>query len=472
MAYMPANQLSSSIVLRMIEAPFCGCPSRDKANDAATRTAGSTSPVVSIKALLASAKVAERMRRAPEFGIESVDVTVDTRAVMTRVRSIRQVIGATESPEALARHGVDVAFGGARFLDPERVQVGDGRRVRAARFLIATGSRPVVADIPGIDGVDALTNEGLFELDELPTSMAVLGGGPIGCEMAQALHRLGSSVTLVHRGERILQREEPEVSQLIGQRFSDEGIDVRLRASATSVTRVAGGCRLTLTCGDSIEAASLLVATGRKPNLAALQLDRADVSTTARGVEVRDDLRTTNPRVYAAGDCTGGPQFTHWAEYEARIATRNALFRGRAKRDLRVVPWTTFTDPEVARVGLTLADAEQQNVAAHIHDFPFSEVERAVCDGDQGGFLRAVLDGRDRVLGVHIVGAHAGELLPEWVEAVQARRKLAEIAARIHVYPTLSHGSRRLADQSFLIHGVSRWTRRLFGRFESIRSWR
>lgn len=419
------------------------------------------------KALIASARAAHQMRRAEDFGIDGVDVLVDSRSVLDRMRRIRARIGETDSPEALAMHGLEVALGGARFTDRTEILIGNERRVRAKRYLIATGSRPAIPLIPGIETVDALTNEGLFDLEELPPSMVIIGGGPIGCEMAQALARLGVAVTLVVRGPRLLEREEPEVSELIQQVFEAEGITIHQGVGVDSVGRTDAGCFVALESERVVVASRVMLATGRVPNLDSLDLPHAGIPTTARGIEVGKDLRTHNRAVYAAGDCTGGPQFTHWAEYEARIATRNALFRGRQLRDPEVVPWTTFTDPEVARVGLTLAQARKRDPEAHVHELALSHVDRAVCEGTPAGFLRAVVGRRDRVLGVHLVGAHAGELLPTWTEAVGAGRKLNDVSRTIHVYPTLSHGSRRLSDESFMAHGVGRLTSLLFARFRS-----
>ena len=409
------------------------------------------------KALIASARMAHRMRHAADYGIRPVDVSVDFPAVMERIRRIQAEIGAGESPEALSRHGVEVAFGGARFLDEHAIQIGADRRVSAKHTVIATGSHAHAPKIEGLEEAGYINNVSLFGLTELPERVVVLGGGPIGCEMGQALRRLGAEVTIVQRASQLLPREEPEVAAFIRDRFEREGIRILL---STNPVRIEPDKTVVLQ-DEMLSCAEILVAVGRRSTLEGLGLEAAGVATNERGIVVNGALQTSQAHIYAVGDCNGGPQFTHWAEQEARIATRNALFKGRDKRSMERIPWVTFTDPEVARVGLTLAEAKD----AHVHEVKMSVVDRAVCEGDSEGFIRVVVDSRDRILGVHIVGLDAGEALTEWVLAMDHGITLEEIGRSIHVYPTLARANRRVADRRFLEHGVSAWTTKLFGNF-------
>ncbi len=418
------------------------------------------------KALIASANMAHRMRRAADWGIEPVEVKVDFDKVMARIRTIQDEIGAGESPEALTQEGAEVAMGGARFLDPHTLQIGADRKVRAERIIIATGSRAVPPEIPGLKGAGFLDHVGVFSMKTLPARLAVIGGGPIGCELGQALSRLGSEVTIVQRGDRVLAKEEPEVSALLQSSLQAEGIEVLTRAQIQSVDRTPEGKRLTIEREGQTQTLlcdEILVAVGRRPNLESLSLDAAEVEHNEKGVIVNELLQTSQSHIYAVGDVNGGPQFTHWAEHEARIATRNALFKGNQKRAMERLPRVTFTDPEVASLGLTLADAKGQKV--HTHQIPMHKVDRAVCEGESSGFLMAVVDAKDRVLGVHAVGAHAGELLAEWTLAMEHDISLEKVGSAIHAYPTFTRANRRLADERFLDHGISGWLTKFFANF-------
>lgn len=432
------------------------------------------------KALIASARMAHQARHARDFGVHVGEVSVDFGAVMARLRRVQAFIGDGESPAALEKHGVEVAFGGARFIDANTIVIGsergdpepsevEDRTVTAKRFVIATGSHASPPPIEGLEEVGYWDHVGLFESNALPKRVVVVGAGPIGVEMGQALSRLGSEVTLVQRGSHVLHREEPAVSELIASVLVEEGITLHLSCQPTKVSRVGDEKHVKVKDADgerTLVCDEILIAVGRRANVASLGLDAAGVRVGERGIVVDDALRTSQSHIYAVGDVNGGPQFTHWAEHEARIATRNALFAGTSKRDASRIPWCTFCDPEVARVGLTEAEARGEHDDVHVHEVPFSHVDRAVCEGHTRGFTKVVVDGKDRILGVHIVGPEAGEVLTEWVLAMDHGIGLEELGGTIHVYPTLSRANRRVADERFFHHGIGKWTKKLFGQFE------
>lgn len=423
------------------------------------------------KALIASARMAHRMRHADKYGLVPVYAQVDLSQVMARIDRIRDEIGDYESPETFQRMGADVAFGGARFVDEHTLEVGGSDRVTGDRILIATGSHAAILDVPGLTEANYIDHVGLFHLKELPQRLAVIGGGPIGSEMGQALSRLGSQVTIIQRAPRLLPREDPEISDVLRAVFEDEGIDVLLGANPVRVTRIGGHKDIEIAREggtSSISCDEILVAVGREPTIGELNLPAAAIEINAKGIVVNDALETSQPHVYAVGDCAGGPQFTHWAEYEARIATRNALFRGRSKRSSQLVPWVTFCDPEVARVGMTLEEAVRSfpDKGIHEHRFPYHHLDRAICESEPEGMIKVVVDKKERVLGAHIIGMEAGEALAEWVLAMEQRLPLSRIGSAIHTYPTLGRINRRVADEGFLAHGVAQWTTRLFGRFK------
>jgi pyruvate/2-oxoglutarate dehydrogenase complex dihydrolipoamide dehydrogenase (E3) component len=422
------------------------------------------------KSLIASARVAHTMQNAGKFGLESVSQDIDFGRIMDRVDSIRDDIGSHESPDAIRKLGVDVALGGARFIDQSTLEIDGSYQVTADKIVIATGSHAVAPEIPGLTDVGFIDHVGLFRLRECPGRLAVIGGGAIGSEMGQALSRLGSTVTIIQRAPRLLPREEPEISTVLQDAFEKEAISLLLSANAVRVSRDGSEKLLEVEQnGESktVRCDEILVAVGRKPVIDTLDLEAAGVETNARGIIVDDRLRTGKPHIFAVGDCNGGPQFTHWAEHEARIATRNALYRGSGKRSMNLLPWVTFTDPEVARVGMTLAQARSvtKDDRVHEHVFPYSRLDRAVCESNTAGMIKVVVDKADKVLGAHIVGLGAGEALAEWVLAIEHKLPLAKIGSAIHVYPTLSRINRRVADEAFLAHGVSKWTNKLFGRF-------
>jgi len=422
------------------------------------------------KSLIASARMAHKMRNAEKYALRSIEPEIDFARVMDRVDSIKAEIGKHESPDAIRKLGVDVALGGASFIDEFTIEIDGSYSVTSNRFLIATGSHAVAPDIPGLEETGFINHVALFGLRKLPGRLAVIGGGPIGVEMGQALSRLGSQVTIIQRASRLLKNEDPDISEVLQNSFVDEGIKLLLSANPVNIDQGDGHKIIEVEqrgTNNSICCDEILVAVGRAPIVDALNLSAAGIRAGSKGIEVDDSLRTNKPHIFAVGDCNGGPQFTHWAEYEARIATRNALYRGTSKRSMRTLPWVTFTDPEVARVGMTLEEARGtgNHSGVHEHRFPYSRLDRAICESDTSGMIKVVVDKSDKILGAHIIGSGAGEALTEWVLAIENRLSLGKIGRSIHAYPTLGRINRRVADEAFLEHGVSDWTNRLFARF-------
>jgi pyruvate/2-oxoglutarate dehydrogenase complex dihydrolipoamide dehydrogenase (E3) component len=403
------------------------------------------------KTLIRIAEAAHQMRHADRLGLAPHSPTVDGARVMAHVRSIIAHIGEHEdSPERYRSLGAEVRIAAARFVSPTEVEL-DGQRVTARAFLIATGSRPQVPEVPGLADASFLTNETVFDLDALPRSLAVVGGGPIACELGQALARLGAKVTLLQRGPRLLEKEDAEISTEIRARLEDEGVVVHTGVTLSRVERAGELKRLHATQGGSpivVDAEQILVAAGRRPNVEGLGLAEAGVDHDARRIRVDAELRTTNGRVFAAGDVAGNFVFTHMAGYEGVIAVRNALLPLATRVDYRVVPWTTFTRPEVARVGVTEDEARRGGDDVEIYRARFADVDRALTDGETHGFAKIVAV-RGRVAGVHIVGAHAGEMIHTAVLAMKENLKVDALASMNWVYPTMSEVLRKAAQSKW-----------------------
>ncbi len=395
------------------------------------------------KALLRSAHAAQAARDAAELGVQTT-VEVDFPAVMARMRRLRADIGPHDSAERLRAAGIDVFFGSARFAGPDTVQVGD-RTLHFARCLIATGARAAMPPIPGLVEAGALTNEELFNLTERPARLVVLGAGVIGCEMAQAFARLGSTVTVVDRVDRVLPREEPEASALVAARLARDGITLVLSAAVARIERADAARVVVLSDGRTLVGDALLVATGRTPNVD-LDLDRAGVAVGKAGITVDDHLRTANPRIYAAGDVIGQAQFTHAADHMARIVLRNALFPSPPARvSALVIPRVTYTHPEVAAVGLSAQDAAADPTLT-VYTVGIGDTDRGRTDGETEGYARVVVDGKGRIRGATVVGEAAGELLAPLTLAVTHRVTMGQLASTIHPYPTRSELVFKLAS--------------------------
>lgn len=412
------------------------------------------------KALLHVARLAHDACRARELGLSVHLGSMDFQAVADHITSTIGQVAQRDSAEAYERLGAEVLFGDASFVSPRELSI-NGHIVRAHAYLICTGSHASLPDIAGLRETVYRTNETIFELRQLPQTLTILGGGPIGVEMAQAFARLGSQVTLVQRADRLLPREEAESSALVRGVLELEGVRVYTETQVSAVKQSGDGKVITVQSADgatrALAAEELLVAVGRTPNVEALGLDAAGVSyDPCLGIATDGYLRTSNSIIYAAGDVRGGAYFTHAAAQQARLAVRNAVTPFRARLDERVLPWTTFTDPEVARVGLTEAEARARHAGdVRVYIQRFDEVDRAQADGDSAGFVKLVSSRKGALLGAHIVGRHAGEYIGELALAMQARLPLGALAATIHVYPTLALAIQQAAGQ-FTSEQVSR----------------
>ena len=417
------------------------------------------------KSLIAAARAASVIRGARRFGISAGEPVVDYRAVRDHVRGVIAEIAPNDSVERFTGLGVRVIRGTARFTGPAEVEAAD-TRIRARRFVIATGSSAAVPPIPGLEagGVPYLTNETVFDLDRAPEHLVVIGGGPIGCELAQAHRRLGCRVTLLEAAQ-ILPKDDPELVDFVRRRLRADGVEVREGVRIVRVEGTAGRVAAVLEAdgnGERLAGTHLLIAAGRRPNVAGLGLDAAGVRASPKGIEVDERLRTTNRRVYAVGDVAGRYQFTHMAGYHAGLVIRNALFRLPARLDHAAVPWVTYTDPELANVGLTEAEARARHgEAIRLARWSFHDNDRAQAEREAEGLIKVVADRRGRVLGAGIVGPSAGELLLTWSLAIAKKASLRDMAGLIAPYPTLSEVSKRAAGSFFAPRLFSPRTRRL-----------
>ena len=398
------------------------------------------------KSLIAAAHAAHAYRTASEFGVgEGLEPIVDFPLVHQHVHGVIASIAPHDSVERFESLGVTVLKGSAAFVSPTEVVAGS-HRIRARRFALATGSRAFVPPVDGLRELEPLTNENIFDLRERPDHLLIVGGGPIGLEMAQAFRRLGSEVTLVDVGT-ILPRDEPEAAALVRARLRIEGITLHENAKLVDPKRSETGIAATIESAmmsEPVVASHILVAAGRRPNIEGLGLEVAGIETGPKGVKVDSRLRTTNRRVFALGDVAGGPQFTHIAGYHGGIFIRNALFGIPAKADYSALPWVTYLDPEVAHVGLTEAEARKTHRNVSIISQSFEEIDRAQAEKRTEGFIKLVLDG-SRVLGVTIVAPHAGEMISLWGLVISGKVPLSAVASMIAPYPTLAEISKRAA---------------------------
>jgi pyruvate/2-oxoglutarate dehydrogenase complex dihydrolipoamide dehydrogenase (E3) component len=404
------------------------------------------------KAIIASSRAAAEAEKGELFGVRATaGVDIDFSAAMERMRRIRAHISHHDSAERFRDElGVDVFLGDARFAGGDRVEV-SGKSLRFKKAVVATGARAFVPPIPGLAEAGFRTNDTIFELTELPRRLVVIGGGPIGCELAQAFGRLGSRVTIVEQGPQFLSKEDPDAAAILARRFDREGIEVLLDARVESVELTDGGRRVRVshrseTC--EIVADEILVGAGRAPNVEGLGLEEAGVQYDRKtGIIVDDHLRTTNKRIYAAGDVAMRHKFTHAADAAARIVIQNALFGGRKRLSALVMPWSTYTDPEIAHVGMYESEARARGIGVDTFRRDFAEVDRALADGGEEGFVKVLVrKGTDKILGATIVSRHAGELISELTLAMVAKSGLGKLSGVIHPYPTHAEAIKQVAD--------------------------
>jgi len=402
------------------------------------------------KALIAAGAAAQAVREGGRFGVNGHEPAIDFAKVHAHVHGVIGAIAPHDSVERFERLGVRVIRAAGRFTGPRTLAAGD-HEITARRFVVATGSSAAVPPIPGLSGVPYLTNETIFDLTEAPAHLIVIGGGPIGLELAQAHRRLGANVTVVE-ALTILPKDDAEATGVVRDRLLAEGVVLIEGAKVTEVTKDGNSVAVVADVKGMprrIVGTHLLLAAGRRPNVTNLGLDAASIAHGPQGITVDARQRTSNTRVFAIGDVAGGPQFTHVAGYHAGIVIRNALFNLPAKADLRAVPWVTYTEPELAHVGLTEAAARAAIPKVEAVKWPFAENDRAQAEREVDGFIKAVVGPGGRVLGSTIVGRHAGELILPWVIAVQKKLKVGDLTGIIAPYPTLGEVTKRVAGAWF-----------------------
>ncbi len=403
------------------------------------------------KSIIRTAHLYADMRNAARYGAQTPgDIRVDFPQLMERMRGIRARISRADSVQRLTEAGVDVYFGQASFTGPDALMVED-RKLCFKKALVATGARPDTPSIPGLVEAGFLTNENIFDLTELPRRLLVIGGGPLGCELAQAFCRFGAKTIIVQRWPLFLPKEERDAAQLLSDSFARDGVEVRLNTEAVSV-RAEGGKKLVdLICDDfksTVAVDAILTGIGRAPNVAGLNLEAAGVDYDQKhGIRVNDFLQTSNRRIYAAGDVCLENKFTHTADASARIVVRNALFLGRQRLSALTIPWCTYTDPAIAHVGLYVREARARDIPVRTFTIPMHDVDRAIADDEETGFVKIhVKEGTDRILGATIVARHAGEMINEITLAMVAGIGLRTLDRVIHAYPTQAEAIKKAAD--------------------------
>ena len=402
------------------------------------------------KAMIAAAHAAHAVRTAGRFGIGVPEPEIDFAAVHDHVHDVIAAIAPNDSVARFEALGVKVLSASGRFTGPRTVVAGD-HEIQARRFVIATGSRAAIPPVPGLDKVPYLTNETVFDRTRAPEHLVVIGGGPIGVELAQAHRRLGARVSVLEMFT-VLGKDDPELAEVVKVRLAKEGIDLCEGVEILGVAKNGSGLAVDIEhhgARRTIETSDVLVAAGRRPNVEDLGLDAAGIAHTGQGITIDRRLRTSNRRVFAIGDVAGPYQFTHMAGYHAGIVIRNALFRMPAKVNYAAVPWVTFTDPELAHVGMTEAEAKQTAGDIRVLRFPYAENDRASAARQTDGFAKVVTSARGKVLGASIVGAHAGELIQTWILPVAQRMHIKHVAGLIMPYPTLGEINKRVAGSYF-----------------------
>lgn len=402
------------------------------------------------KALLAAAKRAHLMRAPNKFGIAPIEPNIDHRQVHHHVMSTINAIAPNDSVERFQGLGVHVIQQEASFKDPRTVIAGQ-YQIRARRTIIATGSSPAVPPIPGLENVNFFTNETIFENEQPIPHLIIIGGGPIGMEMAQAHRRLGSKVTVLE-AMKALGKDDPELTSVVLERLRDEGIEIHEEVRIEEITRDVTGITVKVIKGQErgeLKGSHLLIATGRRPNIERLNLEAAGIKYDRRGITVNKGLVTSNRRVFAIGDVAGGLQFTHMANYHAGIVIRRALFRLWSKQDISKIPWVTYTDPELAHIGMTEEQADKKYGKIHVLRWPYAENDRAQCEAKTDGLVKLICSKKGKILGVSIVGDHAGELIQLWSFAIAQGMNVKAMTEFVSPYPTLTEINKRVAYTYF-----------------------
>lgn len=417
------------------------------------------------KALLAAGHAAQAVRETAQFGIDATLNNIDQKAVHDHVKGVIAGIAPNDSVERFEGMGVTVIQSAARFVGPQEIEAG-GKRIQAKRFVVSTGSRAMIPPIPGLEETPFFTNENIFDLTERPQHLLVIGGGPIGIEMAQAHRQLGSKVSVLEMFS-IMPKDDPELVDIVRNHLVDEGIDLHEGVKVVRVSGSAGALDITLErdgVEETIQGTHLLVAAGRRVNVEGLDLEAANVAYDLRGIQVDARLRTSNKKIFAIGDVAGGFQFTHKAGYDAGIVIKNALFRLPSKADYSAMPWVTYTQPELAHVGLDESAAGKIHSEMRILRWPFSENDRARAEGGHSGLVKVITTKKGLILGASIVGPHAGELIQIWALALSQKMKIGAIASMVSPYPTLGEVSKRAAGSFYTASLFSEKTKK-FVRF-------
>lgn len=423
------------------------------------------------KTLLKAAKIAHQIRTADRYGVSASGPQVDFAKVMEHVHSVQKhIYDDADAPPNLERLGIEVISASAKFVDAHTLELSESgrtRRITSRYFVIATGSKPDVPAIGGVDSTPWLTNETIFSLSALPKKLLIVGSGPVGVEMAQAFHRLGSEVVVMGSGDRILPRDDAELSSLLQQALAAEGIEFVLNSKVSRVQLVDRRITATMNSGHQIDGDALLFSTGRRANCDALDLPAAGVDFTNKGVTIDKHCRTSTGHIYACGDVTGKHQFTHMAEHMGKVAVGNAILHLPYSIDERGVTWCTFTDPELAHVGASEQQLNERKVRYEVYRFPFSKIDRAITEGETTGCIKVLARSlTGKVYGATICGANAGEMIGEYALAIRNGVSLSKISDTVHPYPTYALGNRRAADQWYIRKQTPRvvgWIQRIFG---------
>lgn len=410
------------------------------------------------KALLKAAHVAHTLKNATNYGYQIDVPDTDMAAINASVQQAVDIIQVHDSHERFEALGCEVLTGKAQFIDSNTVKVSD-REISAKHFVIATGSSPWVPEIPGLNSVDYINNEDVFQLDTLPEHLLILGGGPVGVEMTQAFARFGSRVTLIEKAERILPQSDPEISEALMQVFTEEGVEIAVNKMVTKVESVDNEIKIIMQDGSTVCGDKLLVAIGRRPVVYDMGLENAGVEYSQLGITVNSRMQSTNRRIYACGDVTGKMPFTHVAEQQAGVIIANLLFKLPKRMDYRVIPGVIYTEPECAQVGVSVADVDNDD-NVEIVRFNMSELDRAVAEHATAGFAKLIVK-NGRLIGAHIIGPHAGDVIHELVLAIQNNMKLSKITELVHAYPSYAQINRRVASQYYRNKLFSRGSKKL-----------
>lgn len=423
------------------------------------------------KALIRSARLAWDIKNSKRFGFEINVPQIDLSKVMAYVEDVQQIVGLHDHPKRFEALGIHVLFGNPCFISRHQVQVNQ-EWIHGKKILISTGSKAKIPNIPGLEESGFLDNVSIFGLKKLPEHLVIIGSGPVGIEMAQAFHRLGSKVTVIVRNNRILSKEDEEIAYLAQSLLEKEGIVFLTKAQVKEISRIGGQKRILLWTKEELVEIScdqILVAVGRQPNIDGLNLEAAGVAYSSERIVVDQYLRTSAPNIFAAGDVAGNYQFTHVAEYEAKLVLRNALFPFSSKRKYQGVPWVTFIDPELAHVGKTEEELQVAGERFDVFRVPFKDVDRAQTEGYPDGMVKILVDQNAKILGAHVLGIHAGEIIHECVLAMNANIPITKISSTIHAYPTISQAVRKVCDQYYSkklfspkVQKLTKWMVRFF----------